>query len=59
MIGLCVAWASMMVVSMIPKERYGVYLGIINMMIVVPMLIESVTFGFIHENFPGDDQPTR
>lgn len=58
MIGLCVAWASMMVVSMIPKERYGVYLGIINMMIVVPMLIESVTFGFIYENFPGDD-PTN
>lgn len=61
MIGLGIAWASMMgvpyimVVSMVPKERYGVYMGIVNMMIVVPMLIESVTFGFIFKNFLGDD----
>jgi maltose/moltooligosaccharide transporter len=61
MIGLGIAWASMMgvpyimVVSMVPKERYGVYMGIVNMMIVVPMLIESVTFGFVYKNFLGDD----
>jgi maltose/moltooligosaccharide transporter len=61
MIGLGIAWASMMgvpyimVVSMVPKERYGVYMGIVNMMIVVPMLIESVTFGFIFKNFLGDN----
>jgi maltose/moltooligosaccharide transporter len=61
MIGLGIAWASMMgvpyimVVSMVPKERYGVYMGIINMMIVVPMLIESLTFGLIFKNFLGDD----
>ena len=57
MIGLGIAWASMMgvpyimVVSMIPKSRYGVYMGIVNMMIVVPMLIETVTFGFIYHFF--------
>ena len=60
MIGLGVAWASMMgvpyimVVSMVPKARYGVYMGIINMMIVVPMMIQSLTFGWIYENLLGD-----
>ena len=50
-IGLGIAWASIMgvpyimAVRMIPSTRYGVYMGIINMMIVVPMLIQSVTFG--------------
>jgi maltose/moltooligosaccharide transporter len=40
-IGYGIAWASMMgipylmVVANIPKERYGVYMGIINMMIVI------------------------
>lgn len=60
-IGLGIAWASIMgvpyimAVRMIPSTRYGVYMGIINMMIVIPMLIQSVTFGFIYENFLGDD----
>jgi maltose/moltooligosaccharide transporter len=40
-----------MVVSLIPKERYGVYMGIVNMMIVVPMLIETFSFGFIYDHF--------
>src|SRR5580765_3868935 len=59
MIGLGITWSSMvgipslMVVSMVPKERTGVYLGILNMMVVVPMLIESVTFGWIFENLLG------
>ena len=53
MIGLGIAWASMlgipyiMVASMVPKERSGVYMGIVNMMIVVPMLIQNVSFGWI------------
>ena len=34
-----------MAVRMIPSTRYGVYMGIINMMIVIPMLIQSLTFG--------------
>jgi maltose/moltooligosaccharide transporter len=32
---------------MVPAKRTGVYMGILNMMIVVPMLIETVTFGWI------------
>jgi maltose/moltooligosaccharide transporter len=55
--GFGIGWASMMgipylmVVHGIPKERYGVYMGIINMMIVVPMLIQNLTFGYIHKHF--------
>jgi maltose/moltooligosaccharide transporter len=55
--GFGIGWASMMgipylmVVSNIPKERYGVYMGIINMMIVIPMIIQNLSFGFILKNF--------
>ncbi len=59
--GFGVGWASMMgipyllVVSNIPKERYGVYMGIINMMIVVPMILQTVTFGYVLKNFLGNN----
>jgi maltose/moltooligosaccharide transporter len=59
--GFGIGWSSMMgvpylmVVGSIPKERYGVYMGIINMMIVVPMLIQTLTFGPILKNFLGND----
>ena len=51
--GFGIGWASMMgipylmVVGNIPKERYGVYMGIINMMIVIPMFIQTTTFGWV------------
>lgn len=57
MIGFGIAWASMMgvpyimVVGSIPKEKYGVYMGIINMMIVVPMIIQTLSFGYIYKTF--------
>jgi maltose/moltooligosaccharide transporter len=57
MIGLGIFWASavgvpyLMVASMVPAKRTGVYMGILNMMIVVPMLIETVTFGWIFNRF--------
>ncbi|MEL1239592.1 MFS transporter [Flavobacterium flavipallidum] len=60
-IGYGVAWASMMgipyliVVATIPKERYGVYMGIINMMIVIPMIIQNLSFGYILKNFLNND----
>jgi maltose/moltooligosaccharide transporter len=56
MIGLGIFWASavgvpyLMVASMVPAKRTGVYMGILNMMIVVPMLIETVTFGWIFDH---------
>ena len=59
--GFGIGWASMMgipylmVVSEIPKERYGVYMGIINMMIVIPMIIQNLSFGYILRNFLDND----
>ncbi|MDQ3866393.1 MAG: MFS transporter [Actinomycetota bacterium] len=63
-IGFGIAWASIMgvpyilAVASIPKERYGVYMGVINMMIVIPMLIETVTFGAIYSSVL-DANPTN
>ena len=60
-IGLGIAWASIMgvpyimAVRMIPSTRFGVYMGIINMMIVVPMLIQSVSFGWVFQHLLGDN----
>ncbi len=59
--GFGIGWASMMgipyllVVSDIPKERYGVYMGIINMMIVIPMILQNITFGYILKHFLAND----
>ena len=61
MIGFGVGWASMMgvpfmiVVNSIPKERYGVYMGIVNMMIVIPMFIQTLTFSKVYEKLLGAD----
>ena len=46
-----IGWASMMgipysmVSKIVPQERRGVYMGILNMMIVIPMGIQTLTFG--------------
>lgn len=59
--GFGIGWASMMgipylmVINDIPKERYGVYMGIINMMIVIPMIIQTLSFGFVLKNFLSND----
>jgi maltose/moltooligosaccharide transporter len=59
--GFGIGWASMMgipyllIVNDIPKEKYGVYMGIINMMIVIPMFIQTITFGSILKNVLNND----
>ena len=59
--GFGIGWASMMgipyllVVGDIPKERYGVYMGIINMMIVIPMILQNLSFGYILKHFLDND----
>lgn len=59
--GFGIGWASMMgipyllVVNDIPKERYGVYMGVINMMIVIPMIFQNLSFGYILRNFLDND----
>ncbi len=51
-----IGWAAMMgvpysmVSKIVPQERRGVYMGILNMMIVIPMGIQTLTFGFIERN---------
>ena len=55
-----IGWAAMMGIpySMVSKivshERRGVYMGILNMMIVIPMGIQTLTFGPILKNFLDD-----
>ncbi len=56
-----IGWAAMMgipyamVSKVIPEDRRGVYMGIVNMMIVIPMLIQTVTFGPIIKNVLGNN----
>jgi maltose/moltooligosaccharide transporter len=51
-----VGWAAMMgipyamVSRVIPESKRGVYMGIVNMMIVIPMLIQTISFGSIIKN---------
>ena len=60
MIGIGVAWASItgvpyiMAIEMIRKERRGVYMGVINMMIVIPQFLQTLTFGPIYKHLLGD-----
>lgn len=64
MTGFGIAWASMMgipyllVVNQIPKERYGVYMGIINMMIVIPMILQTISFKYVYK-FVLNESPTN
>lgn len=61
MIGFGIAWASMMgvpyimVVGSVPPERYGVYMGIVNMMIVIPMILQTLSFGWVYEHLLNND----
>lgn len=61
MLGIGLAWASIMgnpyvmLASSIPPERTGVYMGIFNMFIVIPMLIQGVTLPLIYKNLLGSE----
>lgn len=56
-----IGWASMMglpysmVSPDIPGEKRGIYMGIINMMIVIPMLLQTLSFGWIFKNLLGNN----
>jgi maltose/moltooligosaccharide transporter len=57
MIGMGLCWASMMgnpyimLAGSIPASRTGVYMGIFNMFIVIPMLIQTWTFDWVYSTF--------
>ena len=61
MIGIGIGWAGMMgntyimLANSIPPERTGIYMGIFNMFIVIPMLIETLTMPLIYEPLLGGD----
>jgi maltose/moltooligosaccharide transporter len=55
-----IGWAAMMgipytmVSKVVPPERRGVYMGILNMMIVIPMFIQTLSFGPIYKYLLGN-----
>jgi maltose/moltooligosaccharide transporter len=59
MVGIGLAWGSIMgnpyvlLAGSIPPERAGVYMGIFNMFIVIPMLIQAVTLPLIYDGLLG------
>lgn len=61
MLGIGIGWASMMgnpyvmLANAIPAERTGIYMGIFNMFIVVPMMIQSLTMPLIYRPLLGGD----
>ena len=54
-----IGWAAMMgipytmVSKIVPQDRRGVYMGILNMMIVIPMFIQTLTFGPVYKYLLG------
>ena len=60
-IGLGIAWASMLAMpyqllaSSIPKNKTGVYMGIFNMFIVIPMIIQIFTMQYFVYDWLGSN----
>lgn len=61
MLGIGLGWAGMMgcpyimLADAIPPARTGIYMGIFNLFIVVPMLIESLTMPLLYRGLLGGD----
>jgi maltose/moltooligosaccharide transporter len=61
MVGVGLGWASLMgnpyaiLASAVPPERTGVYMGIFNMFIVIPMLIQMATMPLYYNRWLGGD----
>jgi maltose/moltooligosaccharide transporter len=61
MIGIGIGWAGMMgntyvmLADCIPPERNGIYMGIFNLFIVIPMLIQTLTMPLIYQPVLGGD----
>ena len=61
MVGVGLGWASLMgnpyaiLASAVPPERTGVYMGIFNMFIVIPMLIQMATMPLYYNSWLGGD----
>jgi maltose/moltooligosaccharide transporter len=61
MVGIGLAWASIMgnpyimLARSIPPERAGVYMGIFNMFIVLPMIVQMLTLPLYYDGLLGSD----
>ncbi|HUD30285.1 MAG TPA: MFS transporter [Novosphingobium sp.] len=61
MVGVGLGWAGMMgntyvmLADSIPPARNGIYMGIFNMFIVIPMLLENLTMPLIYRPLLGGD----
>ncbi len=61
MIGMGLSWASMMgnpyviLAGGIPKERTGVYMGVFNMFIVIPMLLQNISMPLYYNSLLHGD----
>ena len=59
MVGVGLAWASIMgnpyvmLAGAVPPERVGVYMGIFNMFIVIPMMIQIFTLPLVYDRWLG------
>ncbi len=59
MIGMGLAWGSIMgnpytmLAGSLPKERVGIYMGIFNMFIVIPMIIQILTLPLFYNSLLG------
>lgn len=61
MLGIGIGWAGMMgntyvmLADCIPPQRNGIYMGIFNLFIVIPMLIQTLTMPLIYHPLLGGD----
>ncbi|HQH80792.1 MAG: Major Facilitator Superfamily protein [bacterium ADurb.Bin270] len=62
MIGVGFAWATTLampytiLVSLIPPQKYGIYMGIFNFFIVIPQILAALTLGRIMKTFLGNNE---
>lgn len=64
MVGMGLCWASMMgnpyiiLAGSLPPNRVGVYMGVFNMFIVIPMMLQNLTMPLYYKSLLGN-QPTH
>ena len=61
MTGVGIAWATILsmpyalIADYIPKEKYGIYMGVFNMFIVIPEILAAVALGWVMLNVFGNN----
>lgn len=61
MVGVGIAWSAIitipfiMTTSVVPANRIGVYMGLLNAFICIPQILEMLTVGFFYDSLLGGD----